>query len=136
MSVEIPATGDVGAPLSEYSNVARIGGIRELVLVSGQVALDADGTLSADASIEGQARQAYENVGRCLRAAGADWTDVLKFTTYVTSQDHVQGFYRVRQELFAELYPSGKYPGNSLLVVVALVKPEFLIEIEAIAAIA
>jgi enamine deaminase RidA (YjgF/YER057c/UK114 family) len=126
----------VAAPLSEYANVALIDAPRRLVTVSGQVALRADGTLCADASIEGQTRQTYANIGTCLEAAGLGWGDVLKFTTFVTTRDHVQGFYAVRKELFAELYPSGNYPGNSLLVVSGLVRPEFLIEIEAIAATA
>ena len=41
--------------------------------------------------------------------------------------------YEVREELFPDLYPSGKYPPNTLLVIDRLVKPEFLLEIEAIA---
>jgi enamine deaminase RidA (YjgF/YER057c/UK114 family) len=40
-----------------------------------------------------------------------------------------------RKELFARLYPEGRYPPNTLLVISRLVEPEFLIEIEAIAAV-
>jgi enamine deaminase RidA (YjgF/YER057c/UK114 family) len=133
MSISFPPTDGVASPLSAYSNVARITAPRELVLVSGQVGLDAEGTLCADASIEGQARQAFANVERCLQAAGLGLADVLKFTTFITDPEHVEPFYRVRRELFAEVYPSGRYPGNSLLVVSRLVRPELLIEIEAVA---
>jgi enamine deaminase RidA (YjgF/YER057c/UK114 family) len=45
----------------------------------------------------------------------------------------IEPFYAVRESLFATLYPAGEYPGNTLLVVSRLVRPEFLIEIEAIA---
>ncbi len=40
-----------------------------------------------------------------------------------------------RKEIFAKLYPSGAYPPNTLLVISRLVKPELLIEIEAIAVV-
>jgi enamine deaminase RidA (YjgF/YER057c/UK114 family) len=101
--------------------------------VSGQVALDAGGRLCVDPTIEGQARQAFANVERCLQAAGLGLRDVVKFTTYIVDPEHVQGFYRVRRDLLERLFPGGDYPGNSLLVVAGLVKPELLIEIEAIA---
>jgi enamine deaminase RidA (YjgF/YER057c/UK114 family) len=136
MTRSFPATDGVPTPLAEYSNVARISAPSELVLVSGQVALDADGNLCADASVEGQTRQTYANVERCLQAAGLGMRDVLKFTVFITDREHVQPFYRARRELFAELYPDGDYPGNSLLVVSGLVRPELLIEIEAVAACA
>ena len=57
----------------------------------------------------------------------------MKFTTYLVSAELISQFYEVREELFPELYPSGKYPPNTLLVIDRLVKPEFLLEIEAIA---
>jgi enamine deaminase RidA (YjgF/YER057c/UK114 family) len=129
----VPPTPEVAAPLAEYSNVVRVQAPRELVVVSGQVALDADGRLCADATIEGQARQVFANVERCLQAAGLGLRDVVKFTTYIVDPGHVQGFYRVRRELLEPLFPDGDYPGNSLLVVAGLVRPELLIEIEAIA---
>ena len=53
--------------------------------------------------------------------------------SYLVSVDLISQFYEVREELFPELYPSGKYPPNTLLVIDRLVKPEFLLEIEAIA---
>jgi enamine deaminase RidA (YjgF/YER057c/UK114 family) len=131
-----PPTDRVAAPLAEYSNVARIDGPHRLVLVSGQVGFDAEGTLCSDASIEGQTRQAYVNVERCLQAAGLTLRHVLKFTCFIVDAELVPGFYRARKELFERIYPSGDYPGNSLLVVRGLVRPELLIEIEAIAACA
>jgi len=60
---------------------------------------------------------------------------VAKLTTYLTRADDIEDFYRVRRELFAELYPEGGYPPNTLLVVDRLVFPDCLIEIEAVAAV-
>ena len=129
-----PATEGLSAPLSEYSNVVLVSAPQQLAFISGQVALDADGNLSADRSIEGQTRQVFANIERCLEAAGMGWNHVLKWTTYLTDAADVPGFYRARREFFAEVYPSGKYPGNSLLLVSGLVRPEFLVEIDAVAA--
>jgi enamine deaminase RidA (YjgF/YER057c/UK114 family) len=70
-----------------------------------------------------------------LAAAGSELGDVLKMTTYVTDAALIDDFYRVREVLFADLFPDGVYPGNTLLVISRLVRPEFLIEIEALATI-
>jgi enamine deaminase RidA (YjgF/YER057c/UK114 family) len=42
------------------------------------------------------------------------------------------GFYAVRDEIFPTLFPDGKYPANTLLIISRLVKPELFVEIEAI----
>ena len=46
-----------------------------------------------------------------------------------------EGFYAARKEVFDQKYPSGDYPPNTLLIIDRLVREEFLIEIEAIAAL-
>jgi len=70
-----------------------------------------------------------------LEAAGAGLGDVMKMTTYLTDASLIDDFYRVREVLFADYFPDGVYPGNTLLVISRLVRPEFQIEIEALAAI-
>ena len=59
---------------------------------------------------------------------------VTKFTTYVSEPGYIEAFYQAREKLFAELYPAGDHPPNTLLVVTRLVRPEFMVEIEAVAA--
>jgi enamine deaminase RidA (YjgF/YER057c/UK114 family) len=78
-------------------------------------------------------RQVFENLRGALESTGGGLENVMKFTTYLVSAELISQFYEVREELFPELYPSGKYPPNTLLVIDRLVKPEFLLEIEAIA---
>jgi enamine deaminase RidA (YjgF/YER057c/UK114 family) len=119
----------VPQPLGLYSNVASAGG---LVLVAGQVGLREDGSLAGD-DLLGQAKQTYENVGRILESQGGGFDDVLKFTTYLVGADLIGDFYAAREEIFRTLYPDGSYPANTLLVIDRLVRPEFLIEIEAVA---
>jgi enamine deaminase RidA (YjgF/YER057c/UK114 family) len=51
----------------------------------------------------------------------------------LTSADSIPVFMSARSALFPKLFPGGKYPPNTLLVIDRLVKPEFMLEIEAIA---
>jgi enamine deaminase RidA (YjgF/YER057c/UK114 family) len=75
----------------------------------------------------------FDNLGKILMDLGADFEAVVQFTTYITSADYIPAFMTARAALFPRLFPGGKYPPNTLLVVNRLVKPEFLIEVEAIA---
>ena len=59
---------------------------------------------------------------------------VAKFTTYLSAAVFVEPFYQVREKVFADWYPGGGFPPNTLLVVARLVQPDFMVEIEAVAA--
>jgi enamine deaminase RidA (YjgF/YER057c/UK114 family) len=119
----------VAKPLGPYSHLSRSG---DLVYVAGQVGFRPDGTLAGD-DIASQSRQTFANIGALLESQGGSLRSVLKFTTYLVSVDDIEGFYAVRNEIFPDLYPDGEYPPNTLLVVQRLVKPELLVEIEAVA---
>ena len=77
----IPAPEGV-APGRGYTHV--VTGSGRLVAVSGQVALDERGELVGASDPAAQARQVFENLRRCLAAAGAGFGDVIKLTYYVT----------------------------------------------------
>jgi enamine deaminase RidA (YjgF/YER057c/UK114 family) len=119
----------VGPPLGPYSHLSRVG---DLGFVAGQVGLDAEGEL-AGSDLAAQARQAFANIRAIVESQGADLRSVLKFTTYLVGVENIERFYAVRAAVFPELYPEGEYPPNTLLVVDRLVRPEFLVEIEAVA---
>lgn len=127
VSYENPAA--LGEPLGKYSHLSSAGG---LVFVAGQVGIHADGRL-AGPDLPAQMRQVFANIGAALGASGGGFSDVMKFTTYLTDASLIAPFYETREELFADLYPDGKYPPNTLLVIDRLVRPEYLLEIEAIA---
>ena len=57
-----------------------------------------------------QTRRAFELIGLILSEAGADFSNVVEFTTYIVGRDSVDGFIEARRELFDELYPEGDYP--------------------------
>ena len=121
----------LGPPLGLYSHVSRHAS--GLIFVAGQLAVDTDGNV-VGTDLASQMRQVFHNLQQALVAANASLEDVLKFTTFLTTRDDIPSFVATRKTLFEELFPRAVYPPNTLLVVAGLVKPEFLIEVEAIAA--
>jgi enamine deaminase RidA (YjgF/YER057c/UK114 family) len=115
-----------------YSHVARMAP-GEIAFIAGQVAIDAKGNPVGVGDLAAQVPQVFENIGKILADLGTDFEQVVQFTTYLTKADTIPTWFTARAALFPKLFPGGKYPPNTLLVIDRLVKPEFLIEIEAIA---
>jgi enamine deaminase RidA (YjgF/YER057c/UK114 family) len=124
----IPAPDGV-APAAAYSHVVL--GTGRFVAVSGQLALDEDGKLVGAGDPAAQARQVFENLRRCLAAAGATFDDVVKLTFFVTDMAHMPAIRAAR----AAHIPAERLPAASAVQVAALVRPEFLMEIEAYAVV-
>ena len=102
--------------------------------MAGQLAVGADGRIVGPGDFQAQARQAFANVRAVLAGAGMGPEHVAKFTTYLSAAVFVEPFYQVREKVFADWYPGGGFPPNTLLVVARLVQPDFMVEIEAVAA--
>ncbi len=134
MAVSLHNPDTLGAPLGLYSHVASATGSRTIA-VAGQVGVNRRGMLVGENDVAAQTRQAYENVGLCLASAGATWGDVVKLTTFLVSDDLIGDFARAREETFGQLFQSGAFPPSTLLVVRGLVRPELLVEIEAMAVV-
>ncbi|MBI2153930.1 MAG: RidA family protein [Candidatus Rokubacteria bacterium] len=131
MAVKALVPKELGKPLGMYSHgVVAPGG--ELVVVAGQVGMDGAGKL-AGADVVAQTKQAFENVRAVLAAAGCTVRDVIRFQTFLTGAEYIEGFMQARREVFPSYYPDDAYPPNTLLVVSRLVRPELLVEIEAMA---
>jgi enamine deaminase RidA (YjgF/YER057c/UK114 family) len=126
----------VAAPIGLYSHGSRVAAGAELLFIAGQVAVNSAGQLVGGNDFEAQTRQVFANLRAVLAAAGLVPRHIAKFTTYVAADSYIELFYQAREKLFAEAewYPDGGYPPNTLLVVARLVRPEFMIEIEAVAA--
>ena len=119
-------------PSGMYSHVARATA-GELAFIAGQVAVDGNGNIVGKGDFAEQVRQVFENIGAVLKDLGTDFESVVQFTTYVTDAQHVPVWISTRNEIYPRLYPGGKYPPNTFVVVQALVRPEFLVEIQTIA---
>jgi len=120
-----------GPPLGMYSHgmIARGG---DLVIVAGLVGLNADGRVPGD-DVVSQTKQALENVRTVVEAAGCTMRDVVRLQTFLTRPGDIGGFMKAREELFPTYFPDKVYPPNTLLVVGRLVRPELLVEVEAMA---
>jgi 2-iminobutanoate/2-iminopropanoate deaminase len=112
----------MAVPQSPYSPVVVTG---DLVLLSGQVAFDADGNLVSD-EIEAQARQVFDNMGRCLAAAGCGFEDVVKVNGFLADLGDFDVYNAVYREYFSPPYPVRT-------TVEAGLAPGLRIEVEAIA---
>jgi enamine deaminase RidA (YjgF/YER057c/UK114 family) len=87
----------------------------------------------ASGDVVAQAKQALENVRAVVEATGCTMRDVVRLQTFLTRPEDIPGFMKARSEVFPGFFPDGVYPPNTLVVVSRLVKPELLVEIEAMA---
>jgi 2-iminobutanoate/2-iminopropanoate deaminase len=115
-----------GAPAGVLSPAVRVG---DLLFLSGVLGTKPGGGGLADGGIEGQTRQALDNVKSALELAGASMADVAKCTVFLTDVANFQAMNKVYREFF----PTDP-PARSTVVVAALVVPNALIEIECTAA--
>jgi enamine deaminase RidA (YjgF/YER057c/UK114 family) len=117
-------------PTFGWSHAAVSRGTRT-IYISGQVAVDEKGKVVGVGDMQQQTEQAFRNVQLALEAAGATFANVVKTSLFVVGlkPEHVPIIRAVRAR-----YVSPETPPTSTLVgVSALVGPEWLIEIEAIA---
>jgi len=126
MQPEIISPGSVHSTAGVgYSHVARAG---DTLYIAGQVPLDRQGRIVGEGDAEAQVRQVYANLRAILEELGCSMRDIVKTTTYLTSREHLDAFRRVRNEVLRE-----PFPPNTLIFVAGLARPEYLVEIEAIA---
>jgi enamine deaminase RidA (YjgF/YER057c/UK114 family) len=122
----IPST--IAPPLSRYSHAAEAPASARWLYVSGQLGVKPDGKL-AD-GLEAQMEQAWRNIFAILKAADMDGSTLVKVTGFMTGGSADVALYRdVRDRMLG-----GAKPASTLLIVAGLARPEYLVEIEAIAA--
>lgn len=121
------------APGPGFAHAVTVTG--QLAFVSGQVALDAAGQVVSPGDLRTQTRQALSNLGAILRALGADWADVVRFSWYVLDASDVQVIRDVRDEVIRPTLGGRANPASTLVQVAALVRPEFLVEVDAVVAL-
>lgn len=134
MALTVNNPESLAAPMGRYSHVSRVPA-GELVFIAGQVAIDGDGNLIGKGDFATQVRRTFENLRLALESQGCGFGDVARFTTYLVHSQDIPAFREVRTELFAEMYPDANYPPNTLLVIDRLVSEDFLVEIDAVAAV-
>jgi enamine deaminase RidA (YjgF/YER057c/UK114 family) len=98
-----------------------------LVFCSGQLGIAADGHIPPDCA--GQTELIFESIAAILGEAGMGLKDIVRINAFVTGREHLQPYMQVRNRLFA-----APYPASTLMIVSGFARPEFVVEIEAIAA--
>ena len=124
----------LGSRTLPYSPGAMVERPSAIVFTAGQTGVTAHGELAGDGGIAAQTRQVFENLGQVLAEANMDFSNVLMLRNYMVNPDDMPGFRVVRDELYLTLFPNGNFPANTLLFVARLARPEYLVEIEAVAA--
>lgn len=112
-----------------FSHVATSTGPSRIVTTAGQVGADSEGVVPA--SLDAQIALAFDNLGRCLEAAGATVADVIKLTYYIVDYDATKRSHTPHLLKFL----NGHRPATTLVPVPKLAVPEYLFEVEATAAV-
>ena len=116
-------------PVANYKMATRMEG-GQLLYISGQVAWDTSGNVVGKGDARAQARQTFQNLRQVLQAAGGELKDLMKITTYITKIEDFPAVAEARSEVF-----QGELPASTLIVVNSLFHPDFLIEVEGVAAV-
>jgi 2-iminobutanoate/2-iminopropanoate deaminase len=117
-------------PFASYSHVVTAEAAQKLVFCAGQVPADPNGSVLPPHDFDAQAKMVMENLTKALAAGGAKMSDVAKITIYICNREDVPKARGLLQTYFGA-HP----PGSTLCILRGLANPNFLLEIEAIAAV-
>jgi len=123
---------ELGTPPG-YSQVVEVAAGR-IIFIAGQTALDRDGNLVGKGDFTAQAAQVFHNLAIALQARSCTAADLVKLTVFLTDMNNLGAYREVRNRFFASVTPPAA-PAVTLVEVSKLYGPDFLIEIEAIAAL-
>lgn len=105
-----------------------------LVYTAGQVAWDSAGNVIGEGDFRAQATRVFENIQHILDTVGAQWTNVVKLTTYIVQYDH-EVHRPVLREVMEQFIDGDQLPTHTLIGVQSLARKELLIEVEAVIAL-
>jgi enamine deaminase RidA (YjgF/YER057c/UK114 family) len=120
-------TPDGVHPSDGYAHV--VTGPGRVVALAGQLPFTPDGTFVGSGDPEAQARQIFENMRGCLAAAGASFANLIRLNYYLTDIAHAPAVLSVRDEFIDQ----DLLPASTVVQVVALYRPDLLMEIDALA---
>jgi enamine deaminase RidA (YjgF/YER057c/UK114 family) len=117
----------VAEPFATYAHGVEVAGPVRFLFGAGQTGVAQDGRVGE--GIEEQARLVWRNIGEILAAAGMGITDIVQLNMLLTDRDDAAGARAVRDEALGD-----HRPASTLMFVAGLARPEWLIEIDFIAA--
>jgi enamine deaminase RidA (YjgF/YER057c/UK114 family) len=122
---------ELGTPPG-YSQVVEVRGGR-IIFIAGQTALDQKGELVGKDDFATQAEQVFRNLAVALHSAGCSAASLVKLTVFLRNMDDLPVYREARNRFFTTVTPPAA-PAVTLVEVSRLYGPDFMIEIEAIAA--
>lgn len=131
--IKIYNPSNLYVPKPTYKQVALVKA-SEYAFIAGQVSIDSAGNVTSKSDFAGQCRQVYANIAAVLEDLSCTWRNVVQFTTFVTRAEDLATLATYRSEAFPKMFPDGGYPPNTLLVIDRLAHPDYLLEIQTIAA--
>lgn len=132
--IDIYNPAELGPPMGQYTHMTRVKA-DEFLFIAGMLSGDSAGNVIGEGDFDAQATQVFKNIEAALKSAGAGWANVVQFTTYLVHSQDIPKFMEFRLREFPKMFPDGKYPPNTMLMVDRLVKEPFLFEVQTVAAI-
>lgn len=117
----------VHPPFANYSHAMEIPAGARTLFVSGQLGIAADGTVPPDAAA--QAELIFQAIDRILAASGFSMADLVRLNAYVVDRADLGAYMTVRDR-----HVASPPPASTLLLVAGFTRPEFRLEVEAVAA--
>jgi 2-iminobutanoate/2-iminopropanoate deaminase len=114
-------------PFARYAHGVEIPAGNRLVFCSGQLGIGKDGVVPD--GVEAQARLCFRAITAILEEAGMNLGDIVRVNAYVVGAEYLAGYMKVRDEFIGN-----PPPASTLMVIQGLARPEFKVEIEAVAA--
>ncbi len=114
-------------PFANYAHGVEADTGSRFVFCSGQLGIAKDGAVPD--AVEDQARLCFQALAAILREADMSLADVVRLNAYVSSAEYLGGYMRVRDE-----FVGNPPPASTLMIVQGFARPEFKVEIEAVAA--
>jgi 2-iminobutanoate/2-iminopropanoate deaminase len=127
MSAALNPSG-IRPPFGRYSHGISVPAGARLVVCSGQLGVGPDDSLPA--TVEGQAERCFENIRAILGEAGLSLAHIVRINAFVTAREHMRAYMSVRDR-----YVGDPPPASTLVIVSGFTRPEFLVEVEATAAV-
>ncbi len=131
--VQFQNPASMAKPVSTYSQLAEVTG-GKMVFIAGQVAIDPAGKFVGEGDFRAQVEQIFKNIKLAVEASGGSMNDLIK-TNYYVAENVDPSQYAALREVRDQYINKTAPPTSTFVVVKRLVRPEYLIEIEAVAVV-
>jgi enamine deaminase RidA (YjgF/YER057c/UK114 family) len=119
-------------PFARYAHAVEVPAGARMLFLSGQLGVGPDD--AAPEGAEAQTRLCLANIAAILEAAGMGLADIVRLNAYVSGREHLPGYMKARDAVLAEALGGAEPPASTLMIVGGFARPEFVVEIEAVAA--